>query len=245
MFSWFSFRKKKELEPISFSILGTDIHSHLIPAIDDGSPDLETSINLIKELRDIGYHKIITTPHVMSDFYQNDSTIILKGLKSLSDEIKNQAIDIELLAAAEYYVDFDFEAKISKEEFLTFGENYILIELSFAEPPPNLYDIIFKLQLEKYKVVIAHPERYMYFGYDEYQDLVNRGVFLQINALSMIGYYSPIIRKKTEELINNNFVSFVGTDCHNIEHAKLYKKCQTSRLWHNLISRNTLLNHTL
>ena len=244
MFSWFSF-KKKELEPISFSILGTDIHSHLIPAIDDGSPDLETSINLIKELMNLGYHKIITTPHVMSDFYQNDSTIILKGLKSLSDEIKNQSIDIELLAAAEYYVDFDFEAKISKEEFLTFGDNYILIELSFAEPPPNLYDIIFKLQLEKYKVILAHPERYMYFGHDEYQDLVNRGVFLQINALSMIGYYSPIVRKKTEELINNDFVSFVGTDCHNIEHARLYKKCQKSRLWHNLISRNTLLNHTL
>jgi protein-tyrosine phosphatase len=193
----------------------------------------------------LGYQKIITTPHVMSDFYQNDSTIILKGLKSLSDEIKNQSIDIELLAAAEYYVDFDFEAKISKEEFLTFGDNYILIELSFAEPPPNLYDIIFKLQLEKYKVILAHPERYMYFGHDEYQDLVNRGVFLQINALSMIGYYSPIVRKKTEELINNDFVSFVGTDCHNIEHARLYKKCQKSRLWHNLISRNTLLNHTL
>ena len=120
-----------------------------------------------------------------------------------------------------------------------------MIELSFAEPPPNLYDIIFKLQLEKYKVILAHPERYMYFGHDEYQDLVNRGVFLQINALSMIGYYSPIVRKKTEELINNDFVSFVGTDCHNIEHARLYKKCQKSRLWHNLISRNILLNHTL
>ena len=146
MFNWLSFRKEKELDPINFSVLETDMHSHLIPAIDDGSPDLETSINLIKELKDLGYRKIITTPHVMSDFYQNDSSIILKGLKSLSDEIKIQSIDIEIAAAAEYYVDFDFEAKISKEEFLTFGDNYILIELSFAEPPPNLYDIIFKLQ---------------------------------------------------------------------------------------------------
>ena len=245
MFNWLSFRKEKELDPINFSVLETDMHSHLIPAIDDGSPDLETSINLIKELKDLGYRKIITTPHVMSDFYQNDSSIILKGLKSLSDEIKIQSIDIEIAAAAEYYVDFDFEAKISKEEFLTFGDNYILIELSFAEPPPNLYDIIFKLQLEKYKVILAHPERYMYFGYDEYKDLVSRGVLLQINVLSMIGYYSPIIEKKTKELIKNDFVSFIGTDCHNITHAKLYKKCQRSILWHNLISRNTLLNHTL
>ena len=244
MLKWFS-KKEEEVDPLDFSILKTDIHSHFIPGIDDGSPDMETTISLIKEMQQLGFKKIITSPHVMSDFYQNTSETILSGLNEVRLELKAQAIPVEIDAAAEYYIDFEFEQKIGKEKFLTFGENYILVELSFIEEPRNLFDIIFKLQLEGYKVVLAHPERYAYHTMEDYKELKNRGVLLQINLLSLIGHYSPQVQKKTEKLIEENLVSFVGTDCHNMHHAQLYEKCQTKKAWHDLVNSEMLLNHTL
>ena len=246
MLKWFSKKKiEVDLDPLDFSVLKTDIHSHFIPGIDDGSPDMETTISLIKEMQGLGFKKVITTPHVMSDFYKNSSDIILKGLTDIRSELKVQNINMEIEAAAEYYIDYDFEQKIGKEKFLTFGDNYILVELSFMEAPKNLFDIIFKLQLEGYKVVLAHPERYAFFTMDDYEELVNRGVLLQINWLFVIGYYSPQIEQKTKDLIAADIVSFIGSDCHNMNHAELYKKCQTKKAWHDLNNSSKLLNNTL
>lgn len=246
MLKWFSKKNiEVDLDPLDFSVLKTDIHSHFIPGIDDGSPDMETTISLIKEMQGLGFKKVITTPHVMSDFYKNSSDIILKGLTDIRSELKVQNINMEIEAAAEYYIDYDFEQKIGKEKFLTFGDNYILVELSFMEAPKNLFDIIFKLQLEGYKVALAHPERYAFFTMDDYEELVNRGVLLQINWLSIIGYYSPQIEQKTKDLISADMVRFIGSDCHNMNHAELYKKCQTTKAWHDLNNSSKLLNNTL
>ncbi len=245
MLRWFSKKQEEGCATLDFSILKTDIHSHLIPDIDDGAPTLEASISLIKKMKELGYKKIITSPHVMSDFYKNTTEIILRGLSDVRAELERQNINIEISAAAEYYIDFDFEQKIGKEKFLTFGDNYILVELSFMQAPQNLFDIIFKLQLEGYKVVLAHPERYQYYTKKDYEELVARGVFLQINLLSIIGYYSPQIQQKTKVLIAKNQVSFVGTDCHNMNQAVLYERCQTQKDWHDLVERGTLLNSTL
>ena len=245
MLKWFSKKKEEDCASLDFSILKTDIHSHFIPGIDDGAPDIETSILLIKKMQELGYKKVITSPHVMSDFYKNTPEIILGGLADVRTELKRQNINMEIEAAAEYYIDFDFEQKIGKEKFLTFGNNYILVELSFMQAPNNLFDIIFKLQLAGYKVVLAHPERYAYYTKKDYEELVARGVLLQINLLSLIGYYSPQIQQKTKELIAENQVSFVGTDCHNMNHAALYEKCQTQKDWHDLVNSGKLLNSTL
>jgi protein-tyrosine phosphatase len=245
MLKWFSKKKEEACAPLDFSILKTDIHSHFIPAIDDGAPDIETSISLIKKMQELGYKKVITSPHVMSDFYKNTAEIILGGLADVRTELKSKNINMEIEAAAEYYIDFDFEQKIGKEKFLTFGDNYILVELSFMQSPQNLFDIIFKLQLEGYKVVLAHPERYAYYTKKDYEELVARGVLLQINLLSLIAYYSPQIQQKTKGLIVENQVSFVGTDCHNMNHAALYEKCQTQKDWHDLVNSGKLLNATL
>ena len=238
-------KKEKDCDPLDFSVLKTDIHSHLIPGIDDGSPNMETTIALIKKMQDLGFEKIITSPHVMSDFYKNSSEIILKGLADVRKELKAKNIDMEIDAVAEYYIDYDFEQKIGKEKFLTFGDNYILVELSFMQAPRNLFEIIFKLQLEGYKVVLAHPERYNYYTMKDYEELITRGVILQINFLSLIGYYSPQVKKKTESLINSDMVRLVGTDCHNMTHAELYKKCQTQKSWNDLVNSGKLLNASL
>ena len=238
-------RKADELPSLDFSSLGTDIHSHLIPGIDDGSPDMETTISLINKMLELGFSKVITSPHIMSDFYRNSSEEILSGLNAVRAELKLQNINIDIDAAAEYYIDYEFEKKIGKDTFLTFGESYILIELSFLSEPKNLFEIIFKLQLDGYKVVLAHPERYHYYEMKDYEKLIQRGVLLQINLLSLIGYYSIQIKKKAEDLIANNMVSFVGTDCHNHHHASLYEKCKIKKSWHDLYNSGKLLNSTL
>ena len=245
MLKWFSKKEEYDLAPLDFSLLKTDMHSHLIPGIDDGAPDLEASINMLKKLYQLGYQKIITTPHIMSDFYKNTPDIITKGCEAVKAELKRKAIPIELHSAAEYYVDFDFEQKIGKKKLLTFGDNFILIEFSFMEAPVNFLNIIFKLQLEGYKVILAHPERYSFMKKKDYEDLISRGVFLQLNLLSLIGYYSTPIQKQAEWLIAQNMISFVGTDCHNMTHVNLYEKCQRKKSWHDLFYSGKLLNSAL
>ena len=244
MLKWFR-KSSPILEPIDFSVVGVDLHSHLIPGIDDGAKDLDDSVTIIKELIDQGFRKIITTPHIMSDLYKNTSETINSGLEILKRRLVNDNIEIDISAAAEYYVDYDFEQRIGNEKFLTFGENYILIEFSFLESPRNMHDIIFKLQLEGYVVVLAHPARYQYFDLKDYESLINRGVLFQLNLLSLIGYYSNQVKANAKLLIDNKFVSFVGTDCHNLNHARLYPKCMISKSWHELVNSGALLNSKL
>ena len=228
-----------------FSIISTDIHSHLIPSIDDGSKDLETSINIIKKLSDLGFKKIITTPHVMSDLYRNDSKTIMNGLKVLQQEVVKQKIDIILSAAAEYYIDYEFVQNIGKQDFLTFGNNFLLIEHSFHEAPKDFFNIIFKLQTEGYNVVLAHPERYQFYQIDDYKKLIDKGVYLQLNLLSLTNYYSLNVSKKVQTMIDRKMFSFVGTDCHNQQQAELYVNCMRTNLFTDLVNKNFLLNHTL
>jgi len=244
MLRWFK-KSSQILEPIDFSVVGVDLHSHLIPGIDDGAKDLDDSVTIIKELINQGFSKIITTPHIMSDLYKNTPETIHSGLEILKRRLANDNIEIDISAAAEYYVDYDFEQRIGNENFLTFGEKYLLIEFSFLEAPRNMYDIIFKLQLEGYVVVLAHPARYQYFNLKDYESLINRGVLFQLNLLSLIGYYSNQIKTNAKLLIDNKFVSFVGTDCHNLNHARLYPKCMISKSWHELVNSGTLINSKL
>lgn len=243
--TWFSKRKHGHQESIDFSSLKTDLHSHLIPEIDDGAKNLDNSLELIRSLYNLGFSKLITTPHIMSDYYKNDITTIKNGLHDVKKAVKEAKINVSLEAAAEYYVDFEFQKAIPKKEFLFFGDKYILIELSFIAEPQELDITIFDLQVKGYNVVLAHPERYAYYGLKDYQRYLDKGVFLQLNLLSLIGYYSEEVKKKAELLVDKNLVAFVGTDCHNINHVSLLKECFTNQYWHKLLDSGKLLNSSL
>lgn len=245
MSSWFKKWFEKPLDPIGFGSLQADMHSHFIPGIDDGAATLEDAVNMIKAMRDLGFEKLITTPHIMSDFYKNTPEIILSGLEEVRLELQAQNIEVALEAAAEYYLDFDFEEKMNADKLLTFGDNYLLVETSFIEAPQNFKEIIFKLQVAGYKVVLAHPERYPFMSMADYEDLKERSVYLQLNLLSLIGHYGPEVRSKAIQLVEAGLVRFVGSDCHHMGHTALYEKCQTEKAWHQLIESGQLLNHTL
>lgn len=247
LFSKLFKKKEKLIEPADLSVLQTDFHSHIIPGIDDGAQTIEDSIDLIKGLMELGFKKIITTPHCMVDYYRNTPEIINEGLAKVQAEIKKQNLNVILEAAAEYYVDDDFERKINAGEILTFGNNYVLFELPFLSEPPNLAQVVFSLQSMGYRPILAHPERYGFYynDFEKYQDFVDRGVYLQVNLMSLMGHYSPETKKVAEKLIERGLVSFIGSDLHNVRQLELLKLATKFPHLHQLLDSGKLKNAEL
>ena len=222
MFKFFS-RSTTASGRAVFSPLKADMHSHLIPGIDDGSPDLETSLKLIRGMMELGYSKLITTPHIMWDMYKNTRADIVQKLDLLRNAVKEEKMDIELAVAAEYFLD-DHVAELLKnnEPMLTFGENMVLVEFSMAHPPMSLKDILFDMEMHGYLPVIAHPERYIYLeGAKEfYQELKDIGCRFQLNLLSLGNFYGRSAHELANYLIKKEFYELVGTDLHHPRHLE-------------------------
>ncbi len=227
--------------------LQTDMHSHLLPGIDDGVKTIEESIKVIKYLNSIGFKKLITTPHIMSDYYKNTPEIIREKLKEVKEAVTQHNIPIEIEAAAEYYLDEYFYNLITEgKELLTFGDNYVLFETSFTVEPLILKEVIFKLNSAGYTPVYAHPERYIYLHEKKelLNELIDQGLLFQLNALSLTGYYSKGVQKMAESLINKNAIAFIGSDTHNMQQAAFLKEAYACKFAHKL-DVSKLLNHTL
>jgi len=217
----FSFFRKSASEDVDFRGLACDMHSHLIPGIDDGAKDMEDSIRLIRGLMDLGYRKLITTPHILGDFYPNTPETIGEGLQAVRAELARQNIDVGLHAAAEYLMDDHFIRLLeSGNPMLTLKDKLILVELSFAVPAINLKEILFEVQLKGYQPVLAHPERYLYFGADKtwYDRLKDAGCLFQLNLLSIKGYYGKASQELAQYLIKKKYVDLLGTDLHHEKH---------------------------
>ena len=242
------FKSSKTNTPADLSVLKCDVHSHFIPGIDDGAETMEDSMALIKSFYDLGYKKVITTPHILTDGYPNTPEIILDGLEKVRVALKHENIPIQMEAAAEYYIDFDFGRKIEEEKLLTFGKNYLLFEISYLNPPDNLEQIIFKLLTSGYKPVLAHPERYNFWHhtFEKYEQLKEKGLLFQLNINSLTGYYSRATKKTAERMVEKNMVDFLGSDCHHSEHVNLIKRDAVyEKALYKLIESGKLLNNTL
>ena len=241
------FSRKQKLAPIEYSILHTDLHSHLIPGIDDGSKSLENSLAMLKRFYELGYKKVITTPHVMSDFYKNTPEIILDGLEKVKKIIKDNHLNIEVEAAAEYYLDYHFEELIKEKNILTFGDNYVLFELSFSHEPNRVKEVIFNLQNQGYKPIMAHVERYPYyfFDFEKIEDLKNRGCLIQLNINSLSGEYGPAVRKMAEQMIDKDLIDVIGSDCHHLGHLDVMESLRTNPYLHKIVNKEELLNKKL
>lgn len=242
-------RRERLLEPGDIGRLEVDIHSHLIPGIDDGAQNMDESLAMLKRLSDLGYRKVITTPHVMSDYYRNTPEIILSGLDDVRKALDEAGIALEIEASAEYYLDDQFEQLIAEERLLPIGaERYILFELPFVSEPMNLASAIFNLQLKGYKPILAHPERYGYWyqSPEKLEEIHDKGVLLQLNLNSLAGHYGPETKKTSQWLIERDLVSFLGTDCHRMEHLDTYAdiSCRTPA-FHRLLDSGRLLNQGL
>lgn len=206
----------RDLIPDNF----TDIHSHLLPGIDDGAQTITDSIALITAMKEIGISQCITTPHIMQSVWENTPKIINEKLDSTIEALKVEGQHIPIKAAAEYMMDSHFMTLFQTEPLLVLKENYVLVEMSYINPPIQLYDIIFELQVAGYKPVLAHPERYSFFhhNFKNYEKLKHQGCLFQLNLLSTIGYYGSDVTKTAEKLLQNGMIDFVGSDVHHKKH---------------------------
>ena len=227
------FKKKSKTPEFDFKTIGIDMHSHILPGIDDGAPTVKESVLLVKRLIDLGFKKLIATPHIMADYYRNTPETINTALDTLREELVKQQIDIPVEAAAEYYLDETFEAKIDKGNLMTMGNNYLLFELSYINYPNNIKDIIQKLNDKGYKPILAHPERYpyLYGSLENYYKIREYGCYFQLNTISLAGYYGKQTQKVAEELVENMMIDFIGSDMHHLKHADaLYQSLFTDKL---------------
>ena len=232
--------------------LGADMHSHLLPGLDDGAETLAHSLDLLRELRTLGFGKLVMTPHIMGDFYKNTPEGIRAALAQLRAAAAEAGLaDVQLECAAEYYLDEWLGRKLADgTELLTFGgeRRFLLIETSYLNEPLNLNGTLFDLQAAGYRPVLAHPERYVYF-YNRFAEIEKlrqeNGILLQLNLNSLAGYYSPAARHVAEKLIDGGLVDFVGTDTHHLRHtAALATKTVKSAYFRKLMAL-PLLNNTL
>jgi tyrosine-protein phosphatase YwqE len=247
MFNFFK-RATKTVDP-DLSFLGVDMHSHLLPGIDDGLEEVEQSVRFITDLQKLGYRKLICTPHILSDLYPNSPATILPKLEIVRNALKEANVDVELEAAAEYMVDHDFAALITskKEDLLIIGGEYILIEMSYLSPSPNFEKVVFDLRMLGLQPILAHPERYSYYHnqFSQYERFKELGCRLQVNLLSLSGVYGPHVKKTAEKLFKQQMVDFLGTDMHHDRHLSMLKNLATKQEFYDLIADAELLNKTL
>ncbi|MRS60837.1 histidinol-phosphatase [Larkinella terrae] len=227
--------------------MGVDIHSHLIPGIDDGVPDLETALTCLRAFEEMGYKKVITTPHILRDYYPNSSDTIRRGLDELREAIAGTDLKIEVEAAAEYLIDDHFVNLLQAKDLLSFGaNNYLLVELSFANAPLNLDEIVFQIQTKGYQPILAHPERYSYLKdqSERFRKLRVQGCLFQLNLLSLVGQYGGRVQQQAKQLLDDSMVDFVGSDLHRPRDAeKLAQFLQTKEF--ASLSSHTFLNSSL
>lgn len=201
-----------------------DIHNHVLPGIDDGASDIDTSIRLLYDYQKLGIQKIIATPHIMNDYYANTPESINNVHKLLMTELNTfNDLNVEIKTAAEYMMDQDFLDLIDKKELICLKENMVLVEMSYFQPPINLNEILFQLQTLQYKPVLAHPERYAFLhsnSLSNYKELKDRGCLFQLNALSLIGHYGKNMKDIAFRLLEEEMIDFIGTDTHQARHLE-------------------------
>lgn len=203
-----------------------DIHSHLLPGIDDGARTFEDTLRLTQALQGFGVSQFITTPHIIQYVWDNTHDQILSKKETTVLELEKNKIFVPFNAAAEYLMDDQFVQLFQSHELLTLKDNYVLVEMSYINAPIQLYSILFDLQVAGYIPVLAHPERYLFYhnNFREYEKLKRAGCLFQLNLLSVVGYYGAEITKTTEQLLAKGMYNYVGSDVHHNNHIASFEQ---------------------
>ncbi len=214
-----------------------DIHTHIIPFVDDGSPDLETSVNMIKHEIDIGVTEIICTPHHIYHRYEATVEVIKERFNFLKEEAERLNLPIKLYLGQEicYSHREDIISMLKKGKLLTLNNtNRVLLEFSFTREPEDILDIIYNFNINGYEVIIAHVERYEWMTYDKVVGLRNEGALIQINSNSYLGLTTWKEKRFVKKLLKHNLVDFVASDTHSFRPSTLdksYKKIKNPDLF--------------
>ena len=214
------FRKKADIVS-DLNWLGVDIHSHMLPGLDDGAKDMEHSLLYINAMEELGLDKLFFTPHIFTELYPNSKETILPALHDVKKKYVGNLK--ELGAAAEYMVDHDFKVE---DGLMCLPDKQLLIEMSYLSETPNIEQTIFDLQVNGYKLILAHPERYNFYHNNtkRYQRLKEMGCSFQLNLLSIVGYYGKHVTQAAEFLLKENMYDFAASDLHHSKHLSLLNK---------------------
>ena len=247
--SLFNLFKKKSYEPRPiFGPLGTDMHCHLVPQVDDGSKCIEESIDCLKTLKAVGYNKVIITPHFQFPRFQNDEDDIVRRYEAVKKAAAEAGVEIEICGiGGEYRIDSGFAKRLENPRFLKVGGKYVLVEFSLHQQMMGCDDLIFDMQMKGYEVILAHPERYPYLGMQSsrIEQLKDQGVFFQINVLSLGGFYGEDAKRKAFEMLDRGWVEFMGTDTHNSMYAQALIDLSHNRKLEKILEKQEFLNKTL
>jgi protein-tyrosine phosphatase len=247
MFGLFKSKKNSAKENFPFEEVHVDMHSHLIPAVDDGSKTMEETIILLKEFEALGYKKIITTPHVMAGVYPNTPEILKAGEAKVLQAIKEAGLNLQFSVAAEHMLDDGFDKLVQDKQVLPLKENWVLVECSFAAPPMDIEQKLFNLEIKGYQPVLAHPERYTYWNKTRsmFDTIKERGVLFQLNLASLSGYYGSQSVDLANYLIKKNYIDLVSSDCHGMRHIQAMKEIKMNSTIELLFKNNRLENKWL
>ncbi len=193
-----------------------DIHTHILPDCDDGSPDVETSVKNLKMMQDAGVTDVVLTPHFLRNLYHNSADIIDNRFDLLQKAVLKENLNIDLHKAAEVYLDSKIIDDIEKENFFIGNTKYILVETGMTSFPDDLYEILYHLVRKGYRPIMAHPERYnnIIRNIGVAEDLMFRNVYLQLNAGSFIGNNGKQVQDTAWQMLENGFAHFLASDNH-------------------------------
>ncbi len=202
-----------------------DIHSHILPGIDDGAENMLQTTKLLDGLHKIGFSNCIVTPHTLPEIWDNTSKEIQETFYKTKDNLEDPLQSMIQSYASEYMINEAFLDRLQLESLLTIKDNIVLIEMSYLNPPLALKDIIFEIQLRGYQPLLAHPERYLFYHHNikMYETLKELGVNFQLNLLSTVGYYGEKVAITADFLLKENLIDFVGSDVHHIKHVNAFE----------------------
>ena len=237
-------------------LLVTDVHSHLVPGVDDGAPDMTSALALISRLHHLGFERLVTTPHIMSDLYPNTPDILQPRFHELKREVAKRFPSLTLTLAAEYFLDTSFiELLENPDKLLTFpcvdpinGDKHemLLFEFAFHEAPNDelLTEAIFKMQTSGITPVVAHCARYPYWHMDrsKLESLHSKGVILTVNAATLLGNYGDLAKETANHAVDQGWIRMVCSDTHAPHHIVAVKELETSEILAKLIESGRLLN---
>lgn len=189
----------------------TDVHCHILPGVDDGIQTLEHSLEVLKYYEEMGYKRIVCTPHVMAEWNKNNTAFLTEQFNAFKSKTPKS---IELRLAAEYMLDARFLDHLKEETLLSYDGKHVLVETSYLAPSPIMGTQLYELRLAGYEPILAHPERYVYMRQAQYDKLKKEGVKFQLNLLSLMGAYGSGAKEKAEKLLRMGYYDFVGTDTH-------------------------------
>lgn len=234
LFNVFS-RQKKDPAKLGEKLL-VDMHSHLLPGLDDGAPTMDHTIGMLRKFEALGYRKLIMTPHVMPGVYNNSSEIILSKLEEVRKVSRDLGLNLLLEASAEYFFDETLFERIRNKDLLPFHGNHILFEFSFRNQPPQIEELIFQLKSAGYQPVLAHFERYLYFhpSIEAAKSLRERGCLIQVNLNSFTGHYGPEVKSQALKLLKAGVIDLLGSDCHRIQHLETLERALKDPVFHQL-----------